>query len=56
MTTAWSKTTAGSPDAGTSPEAEAVVKLVDKFVCHPAQDTWWQPIIRAEAAALALAP
>ena len=56
MIAAWSATTAGSPTAGTSPEADAVVKMVDKFVCHPAQDAWWQPVVRAEAAALATGP
>jgi len=28
--------------------AEGVTKLVDKFVCHPADDDWWKdPLMRA---------
>jgi hypothetical protein len=49
MTAAW---TAGesAADPATTPEAEAVVKLIDKYVCHPDSESWWQPIVRAEGA------
>jgi hypothetical protein len=33
-----------------TPEQEAVAALVDKYVCNPAQQDWWQPIVLAEAA------
>jgi hypothetical protein len=32
-----------------TPQQEAVAALVDKYVCHPAQQDWWQPIVRANA-------
>ena len=28
---------------------EGVTELVDKYVCHPAAQDWWQPILREEA-------
>jgi hypothetical protein len=33
-----------------TPEQEAVAALVDKYVCNPAQQSWWEPVIKAEAA------
>ena len=32
-----------------TPQQEAVAALVDKYVCHPAQQAWWQPVVRAQA-------
>ena len=37
-------------DPALAAEQEKVAALVDKYVCHPSQQDWWQPIIRAEAA------
>jgi hypothetical protein len=45
----------GRPDSAQArrtartPQQEAVAALVDKYVCHPAQHDWWQPVVRAQA-------
>jgi hypothetical protein len=41
--------TAGPGGQGT-PQQEAVTSLVDKYICNPADDPWWEPVIRQAAA------
>jgi hypothetical protein len=38
------------PGGQGTPQQEAVTVLVDKFVCNPADDPWWEPVIREAAA------
>src|SRR4051812_42209270 len=48
--------TATAADPALAAEQERVTALVDKYVCNPAQQDWWKPIILAEARRLSSGP
>jgi hypothetical protein len=46
---AQSEQPTGGPGGKGTPQQEAVTSLVDKFISNPADDPWWEPVIKEAA-------